>query len=499
MWDELVASNPWWQTIEKINNDKNIEEFNKSNIKWYPRIRNTINYNKDLVYSLRGPRQVGKTTLIKLQIKQFLEQNIPKWNIMYYAFDVYNNPKDLVNFVRTYFNETKRVRDTKNRNYLFLDEISTVKNWEKGIKKLYDDGYLKNCTVIVTGSHSIDLQRSSELLPGRLGEIDQDDTHDKIFLPMKFSEYVSLLDDEIKKIIDNSFKRENRKEIFQKLLNNEIDSRFELIAYLPKLNQFLNDYLLTGGIPKVIDEYIKNKKIKSYVYDTYFRSIIGDLHQLEANEGIFKRLIGYIIEHRNYPMSLRDIQKNIDVGSHNTVDRYINLLCNMFILTNFYKYDSRKKQKRSEKPKKFHFHDPFFFHILNSWIKPEESFKISKESLKKEFIKNLLLEGVIGDHLIRFAFFLSNKKYMFDYTDHVFYWQDKNENEVDYILNDKYDIEVPIEVKYTQNSISKDRLTGFFNFKKINNSKNGIVITKNDLNVDKDYVKIPASIFLLLI
>ena len=100
IWNELVSSNQWWQAIEKIDNDINIEQFDKSIIKWIPRISNTFNYNRDLVYSLRGPRQVGKTTLIKLQIKKFLKQNIPKWNILYYAFDLYDKPRELVNFIK---------------------------------------------------------------------------------------------------------------------------------------------------------------------------------------------------------------------------------------------------------------------------------------------------------------------------------------------------------------------------------------------------------------
>jgi hypothetical protein len=56
---------------------------------------------------------------------------------------------------------------------------------------------------------------------------------------MKFSEYVSMLDNEIKNVIDESFKRENRKEIFQKLLNNEIDSRFFFHMDYMKSSKFI--------------------------------------------------------------------------------------------------------------------------------------------------------------------------------------------------------------------------------------------------------------------
>src|SRR5687768_15361672 len=106
LWKEISYSNPWWIARDRILEDPKIEEVSISKIKWDPRIRHTFKYDKDTVYSLRGPRQVGKTTLIKLQIKEFLEKGINPWNILYYAFDVYNSSKELVEIVRTYLEET---------------------------------------------------------------------------------------------------------------------------------------------------------------------------------------------------------------------------------------------------------------------------------------------------------------------------------------------------------------------------------------------------------
>jgi predicted AAA+ superfamily ATPase len=283
-------------------------------------------------------------------------------------------------------------------------------------------------------------------------------------------------------------------------MKKEIDSRFsESFAMLSKLNLYFQDYLLTGGIPKVIDEYLKNGRIGSSKYNIYLQSIIGDMHSLDADENIFKRLIKYVIEKIHYPFSYRDIQKNIDVGSPNTIERYINLLCNMFILTTYYHYDSTHKEKRSDKPKKIGFHDPFFFHVLNSWIRPEDAFNTSQSFLSDKHNQGFLVESIIGDHLIRLAFHLVKKKQMFDYSNYLFYWQDKHRYEVDYILYDGDEILVPIEVKYTNGDIKKEDINGLINFKKITGKKNAIVITKDKFNIKDEYVEIPASIFLLLI
>jgi hypothetical protein len=44
-----------------------------------------------------------------------------------------------------------------------------LKDWQRGIKLFVDAGKLRNCTCILTGSHSIDLRKASESLSGRRG------------------------------------------------------------------------------------------------------------------------------------------------------------------------------------------------------------------------------------------------------------------------------------------------------------------------------------------
>lgn len=100
---------------------------------------------------------------------------------------------------------TSRMRDNDKRCYLLLDEITSIPNWQKGIKALVDNDEVKNCTIIATGSQIIDLKDAAERLPGRRGNID--DSYDKILLPMKFSEYVSSLNPEIKDVLEKELSR----------------------------------------------------------------------------------------------------------------------------------------------------------------------------------------------------------------------------------------------------------------------------------------------------
>ena len=215
---DVRALNPWWKNPSNIQAEKKIREWEESEIKYDSRLRHVITYDFEpentVVYTLRGPRQVGKTTLVKLQIRDFLIKGIHPWNILYYSLDLANTQQDVVDLVETYLKITSRQRGDR-RSYLFLDEASSVTDWQKGIKWLVDNDNLKNCTVMATGSQAINLKNATERLPGRKGTIN--DSYDKILLPMKFAEYVSLLNNDIKKLINenNLLSFRNREEIFK--------------------------------------------------------------------------------------------------------------------------------------------------------------------------------------------------------------------------------------------------------------------------------------------
>ena len=161
-------------------------------------------------------------------------------------------------------------------------------------------------------------------------------------------------------------------------------------------------------------------------------------------------------------------------------------------------YGQDKKIPMIQKYKKFYLHDPFFLHIFNGWMNQTGSFETSIKYVEDEINQSKILEGIVADHLIRWAFSISRKKRMFDYYNHVFYWKDDRGREVDFVLYDGDRIEVPIEVKY-RNSLNLKELAPVVGFLNATGRKKGLVISKSDLDVRADYVIVPASVFLSLI
>ena len=89
--EKLVEQNPWWRHPNRIQSDPKIRDVDSSKIKWIPRLKFALDMNKNLIYTLRGPRQVGKTTLLKIFIKELLDMGVNPKSIFYFTCDLINN------------------------------------------------------------------------------------------------------------------------------------------------------------------------------------------------------------------------------------------------------------------------------------------------------------------------------------------------------------------------------------------------------------------------
>ena len=494
---EIISANPWWRSADKIYDDPEIITWKQSKLQIVPRIMHKIIYNFEptntVVYTLRGTRQIGKTTLIKLQIQKFLENKTPPWNIFYYSFDLCRTPRELADVVGWYIRLTDGMWDGA-RRYIFLDEVSTVPNWQKGIKWLVDRNIIANSTILATGSDAIDLRRSIERLPGRRGNTNE--TYDKILLPLKFSEYVSALDSELKGIVESNLLRsKDRLAIFNKLVNGEVDQVIERIhMHQNALDDLLYKYMYSGGIPFVANACASAWPIQENVYNRYVSSIMGEWSRLGRNNDLLKRLGKVIVGSYGSLASWNNMAKNADLGTPKTVQDSVQTLSDLFLLLTIYRYDTSNKSPVFRRNKKIYFADPFFFHLFNGWLKSKNYLDTSIEYLDSSENRGVLVEGIIANHLTRLAFNASSSKQNFDYHYHIFYYVEDGK-EVDFVYYDGDKVVVPIEVKYR--NTAKRSLAGMY--KLLNKTKGkGLVISKNQLGIYSEYVMIPAPIFLLL-
>lgn len=161
----------------------------------------------------------------------------------YYACDLVDNPKELEAILESYVT-ARRTKAKRTRLCIFLDEITSVKGWQKAIKFAVDKGVLDDASVIVTGSHTLDLRVSAEQLPGRRGK--PTPTPDLILLPMKFAEYVELLNPQLGNLLKSLdlLKVERRHKAIISLSNGKVPDEVEKLALETKqANVALDSYL----------------------------------------------------------------------------------------------------------------------------------------------------------------------------------------------------------------------------------------------------------------
>lgn len=465
----LGRQNPWWIDLSNIERDPFIEDFNNSPLKWRPLFLNSLILDKDLVYIIYGPRQIGKTTSFKLIIKDLLKkQNIVPRQILYINCEEITpqTPQKLAELLDDYISWARS--ELPNRLFIFIDEATYLKDWERGIKILSDRGRLRNISIFATGSHIMGLRRGAERLPGRRGrEIDLD----ILLFPLNFREYITVQRPELKDKLPD-FPGWNLRILFKSLQ--------EVSLFGESINPIFESFLRTGGFPRSIRDRVSFGHIKPDVYRLYKDAFIADLVRMGRRETIFKELAQWILLRRQNPFEWTDAARETYVGTYPTVREYVEDGEAAFVWDIFYKVKEIGKPFRAPRsPKKIYFKDPFIFHSIRAWtLGYQNPNQAAEEFLRESQNLGYLIETLVASHLRRLR------------SGEIFYF--RNGGEIDFIIYQSGKKLSLIEVKY-QSKINPE------NAKILNKWGGGIILTRNLLHLKKNTLCAPVQYFLALL
>ena len=431
-YSDILRFNPWWENPQEIENDREILEFNREKIKCFP----DFNLEKGISV-IRGPRQVGKTTLVKLKIKKLLDAKVDPRNIFFYSFELMREPKEVHDIVLEYL-ETVAGESPR---YLFLDETTTIIDWSRAIKLLVDRGDIKrNDYVLVTGSSSIDLKKGTERLPGRGIE-----GHEFFYLPCSFRTYLNLKGIEISSsdVLDATGLYENARKNKAKLL---------------KLNCELAKYMHTGGFL-----YSINHGKNELTLEKYARWLEGDFIKWGKNPLIVKEILQSIILKKCSQFSYHSIAKETSVSSHNTILEYLDMLDEELFLRTANKVSLSPFKVERKKEKKAFFLDPLLISVAERWADQELPYSCK-------------VEQVVMSHLSR----LSNA-----------YFYNDGKKEIDCVEKIKNNV-LGVEVKWSDNISSSDTYA-------VKKTDVPYLLSKETLKMQNGVPVIPVSLFLATI
>lgn len=435
----IETFNPWWKGKEHIAEDEDFRKWNESKVKWIPKLAEQISLKPFSLHFVFGPRQVGKTTLIKLLINSLLEEGVDPKAIFYLRCDYLGDYKELMEALEEYF-EFRKIEGIES-SYIFLDEITFPKDWFRAIKLYIDMGKTRNDVLVLTGSLSMHVKGEAETFPGRRGR-----GKDFTMYPLSFREFIKVANEELYNKIE-PLKELNDKEIREKC--------FKLMPWSDEIYKLFEMYLKSGGFPLAVKSILENGFVKEEVYETYLSWIRGDLARLYKNESTARRIIKALLEKIPSPLSWHTIAKEIEVGSHKTVFYYIDLLEKMFILKVLPYLDPNNGEIVFRKEKKIHFIDPLFYKMFSRWCLIEEPEKAK------------IVESVVASHLAR--------------KHKIGYW--KNGTEIDVVVKENM---LGFEVKWKRRA-NPSKV-------KVGKIKNVVTLSKNQYSANP--LMVPAPIFL---
>ncbi len=127
---------------------------------------------------LRGPRQVGKSTLVNQAIQALIDEGVSPDRILRVQFDDLPELRTLTQPILDLSDwfESEVLRSSFNqaaldgrRAYIFFDEVQNLDNWAPQLKHLVD---MNPVRVVVTGSSALRIEAGRDSLAGRISTLE---------------------------------------------------------------------------------------------------------------------------------------------------------------------------------------------------------------------------------------------------------------------------------------------------------------------------------------
>ena len=257
----------------------------------------------EFIKVITGVRRSGKSTLLLMYKEYLINNNIAENRIIHINFE-----SAMYDYIRNYKDLYEEIKNklSQEKPYILLDEVQNVSQWEKAINSLNVDF---NVDIYITGSNAYLLSSElATLLSGRYIEI-------KMY-PLSFEEYLR----------------------FNNYDTNNIEEKFY-------------EYLKYGGLPAITQIKDKNNLVMAYLNDIYNAIVKKDI--IERNNikdiALLENIVKYVSSNIGSSISANKISdylnsnKIVEKSNHLTVDNYLKMLENAFIVYKADRSDIRSK------------------------------------------------------------------------------------------------------------------------------------------------------------
>jgi len=282
-------------------------EYHRQNLidrkQYMQQLRNLKDQN--IIKVVSGVRRCGKSTLLMMFADELLQNGVNQEQIQFYNFEDLDTLA--IGDIYKIHTHIKEQLITDSPNYIFLDEIQNVRDFQR----LVDSLYIKpNVDVYITGSNAYMLSGElATLLTGRYVEIN--------LLPLQFSEYHDFI-----------------------LSKSPNLSKMEILA----------NFIHYGGIP----EYNKQLTISEKQADLFANSILKTIVEKDifqrlniTNKHDFNKILDFIFDSVGSYVSTRSIsdtlRSNGTVVDKQTVAKYLDAMCEAYLIYKVPRFEIKGK------------------------------------------------------------------------------------------------------------------------------------------------------------
>jgi len=407
------------------------------------------------VLAIKGPRQSGKTTLLKMLKNQLVaNKKIKEENIILITFEERDILEKFAVDPKMYIQSFIGDKQEK-RFYFFIDEFQYLSNGGQILKMLYD--IFDNVKFIITGSSSLELtDKTAKFLVGRIFFFH--------LWQLNFAEFIKTKSTQL----SNAYQKKSNQ------VNNFITEgkSFSVTSdiFINDLEKVFQEYAIWGGYPAVVqapNPETKNIILKN-IYSTYIDKDIIELLKI-TDHSKFKKLVSVLSAQIGNLANYNSLSR--DTGTYfKELKQYLSILEETYIISLLRPFFSNKISELKKNPKVY---------FIDSGL------------------RNYITGGIDGNLIFRqdLGAIMENVVFsQFKFKEEVFgdlkYWRTLGKAEVDFIIEMRDEV-MPIEVKYTTfNSPQISR--GFRSFIQEYKPKRALILTKNfwgEMEVDSCKIK----------
>lgn len=414
--------------------DPHLRQLHRQRLVYRFPILDRLPFDKPGVYSITGGRQIGKSTVLKQWMADMLHKGLRPSHLVYYSGELIDDHHALVRLLSDYLKGIEHGQMA----HVLLDEVTYIKDWDKGVKFLADSGLLENVALVLIGSDSAIIREARMRFPGRRGRAHIADFH---LFPLTFYEVVTL-----------------RKSIPRRELDLLMEQGRDVPTALQSaLADEFDRYLMHGGYLRAINDMEESRAIDPSTFNTYCDWIRGDMLKRDKQERYLQEILSAILKRYGTPVTWNSLVQDLSIDHPATVSDYIGLLVAMDAVFVQPALLEDKLTGAPKKARKVMYCDPFIFHAVRNWIEPDaDPFQRQVVPVVKDAEGSAgLAEACAVTHVRRFH--------------PTYYIKAEGEVDIAFVKDHRF---WPVETKWTQQIRAKD-------LKQIAKYKNGRIWSRS--------------------